>query len=522
MKKIISCIICMVLIFNLFQYNVNCESSDFSSVTGGYEYIGSGELPSALSYYYIHQGYVHSVPINNAITNIINQRLGTSFKSNWFSNFYSWLIGGTNIALSPLFTVLGSGNLVLNNGTICGLAYENIAGLPYGQNVGSNESISISNQLSNAVYVCLNDYLETESPIVPDYISVGLQTKSYALSHLYDEYGDTSTLYGLINARNGYFTANINTSQQIDTDRNIGIYYCPYNVNFYSYDSTEYNNFCNGFGLSAQKHTLTFNDILNSATNVRLSVACKDKENFTDVYFYNSYQSDVPISSLDILFNYSSPFRTMLFSPNGGYTTIYKNASIIWEMKNKTYTGQDVNFGNNYYNYNTNVNNGYETNNTTINNSPSTNTTVYNEQNQTNNNYYQSIVENTDNTTYIDNSTVNNNNTTIIYNYYSDPENPSPSPSPEPDDPSSPIWETLFSAIVGFFTHLGEIIAAILTGILGLFNSVLDFIADISTDTSALTDFLSSVFGFFPSEIVNLITVSIGLMIVICIIKALK
>lgn len=108
-----------------------------------------------------------------------------------------------------------------------------------------------------------------------------------------------------------------------------------------------------------------------------------------------------------------------------------------------------------------------------------------------------------------------------------DPVGPTPSPSDNPDPtlpPSTPEtgdgdgdsdWNSLIDMILSLLNGLGDLLAAVISGLFSLFESLL-------TMASGFSEFLTASFGYLPADVLNVLGAGVVLMIVLAVIKFIR
>lgn len=535
MKKIVSCFLCVIMLLCSIKVNIYAAQQDSFSVQSvtinsktfdAYVYSDPLIMPDTPQIYFPLNGKVQHCAYKDFCALMLNKSLGLAVSNNILLGFMSYCLSAETFVISALDGTVCK--FVVNNGSIIGMAIGNLSGLPLYDDT-TYQNVPVSSDVSNFYYNCFNKYISDNPNLTsPDFINIPTYTgnlsklalnASSSIYHGLELYIDNPT-----NKYNfgWYYMDNVRPYDAINQSSYsfIGSSDIGYAI---SAGSQGYEDIIDFFGVNDKQNYIKFSDWLDYGwgyNSYSLDVYFYDSNNtqittFNRVEFIESWnvQNDVYYREETYPYSYSISIfngRVIPFS-NIGYITVYKSNQVVTQIINNTYSKQ-VYTSNIYNNYNTQSDNSTSINNTEINNAETNNTTIYNESKSTTNNNIQ-------NNNYSYDYSVNDNSVTnIINNYYygssSDPENP--------DDDDSHWWDSIVDALGGFFTGLGRIIAEIISGIISIFNSVLDMIANIQVDISGLQTFLSSIFGFLPSELVSIIVAGVGLMIIICIIKALK
>lgn len=104
-----------------------------------------------------------------------------------------------------------------------------------------------------------------------------------------------------------------------------------------------------------------------------------------------------------------------------------------------------------------------------------------------------------------------------------DDSSSTPTPTPPDDGGSSGIpWDRILDAIGGFFAGLGEIIAKVIEGftsILSVFGTLVSGFASVG---SSITGLMAGLMSWVPSEIINVLTFGITLIILLAVVKFMR
>lgn len=532
MKRILSIFFCVILLFSSIGFSSYAANETFTPVVGGYRY--EGDLPSGF-HFYAKDSDGHAFPVlsTNVILNVVN-RMGVAIKTGSVGGFVSSVISDITSK-----STAGAGFVYNSLGAVVGVALTDISNCDLVNASLNGGTFTVTSDIANIIHDIMSDNL---SNLQPDYINIGTFSENLMKPRVlsfYNTAGSVGLYYdsAIAYVENPTYTYNFGAYyNSADDDIRIDSYLYTSggaretflsfgsNSTFISDSSGGYADICNFYGLSDKKNVISINDIMSEGwqyngyfcdivvydSNFNLGTCHK-----ISLHDYDSGFSDTVNNSYSIGVTGGN---LQVFS-NVGWITIYKNLNVVQAINNNTYE-PDYRVSNTFNEYNSSSTNTYDitynTNNSTdIDNAQTNNTNIYNTTNQEINNN----TTNNNNTYNTDNSTTIINN--IVNNYYGTSPSPSPSPDPGGDD-DDPIWEALLQAIVSFFTKVGQFLGAVLTGILGLLSSILDSLSEITSDFGGLTDFISSFFSVLPAEIVVPITTGITLMVVICLLKALK
>lgn len=440
---------------------------------------------------------------------IVNRGLGLVLSDEKLQTFYTAYL--QNISGAPNNK---AGSLVDSNGNVLGLCLNDISGCVYDA-YPQNTNIDIPSQEVNNVYNYYQYYIDVVDPRTPDYINIQTYNLNTVSNLLDVTNSKTVGLKSIINTiGNGlalYFYHNGNTQTLHNwtntQSSSIGIRYLEIDGRVvYPESESHYDNFCNDRGLIQNGAEIGYTSLISSAgSSLRVYFYDLDSalRNINDNLYTADSNGSFTLNTVDN--NQSITLCAPNFIPtskDSKIITVYRNSNIVTQITNKTYSPSTFT-STTYNNYDTNTDNSISTNTSVVNNSTETNNTIYNDASESFSEYYSSQ----DNYN-IDNSVVIENTTEIIYNYYGN-DNGGGGGSDDNDD--DPIWDALLKAIVDFFKKIGQLIAALLTGLLELINTVLDAFANINNSFEGIKNFLSSIFSWFPSEIVTLMVLGLGL-----------
>lgn len=529
MKKILSILLILTLLLSCVRINTKASNDTFTHVTGGYQY--SGTLPSGWFFYIKDSdGYARPISSSKVMLNVLN-RMGVAVKTGSVSGLVASLISDLSSKNS-----VASGFIYDSNNLIVGVALADISGCELSTHTGTGGSFAVPADVSNVIHDIASDALNS---LEPDFINIGTFPENLAKPRFLDFYTGGNyanykdSVMSYVNAPThayNFFAVYDNQSDSLRADSYYGAgsreSFLSFNLGtiFVSDSSGGYSDICNFFGLSPKSNVVSINSIMN------------------DGWQYNGYRCD--FNAYDSSYNQASCYKvtfeeysnsysdglfygtshgcfftggsTQVFS-NQGWITLYKSLRVVQSINDNTYAPDYIvsDTFNDYDITSSNVYNiTYNTNSTQdIENSETNNTNIYNNSNTEINN----STTNNNNTYNNDNSTTIINN--IVNNYYGDSGGGNGGGGDDDDDH---WWDSIVDSLGGFFAGLGAIVTGIITGILGLFTDVLNMIASIQVDISELTSWLGGVFDFLPAELVAILCTGISLMVLICIIKALK
>ena len=468
-------------------------------------------IPTGGGYYFWKYGNDNkfaAIQQNKMFTYILNTGVGLTCSSERLST----LISAYFTSLSNVET----GFLYDGQGNKLGIVLNDITGCVY-EAYPTNTDISVPSSEINNVYNWYHYYITVEDPIVPDYINVATITNESAKNKI----DVTDTRYdGYISALNASITG---INLWFVNSGNFGV--MKYgtgstNYGFRNYDnsdctmygsSTNWTNFCNAYDLHSNGSVVSYTDLITNTSSSDLTVYLYDTVNTTVRKNYTQYivssntyssQSQNPSTQTFMLCK-----KNWVPVADGKALCVYKDNTVLTQVVNNTYAPQTFD-STTYNNFDTNSTSNISTNSSVINNSQETNNSIYTDASQSFSEYYSS-----QDSYNIDNSVVIENTTEIIYNYYGDDSGGGGGGGGggSDDDDDDLIWTALLKAIADFFKKLGELIATVLTGIVTIFTSILEALAIITTNFSAITDFLGSIFSWLPTEIVTLMTLGLSM-----------
>ena len=503
----------------------------FQSGASGYTMNDDSSIPSGMHFFYRYaDGKAWYCSINDGLSVISNKALGISFNLSVLSS----LVSGFSSYVTAYTGQLPKPESVLKGGNGVGYALNSLQGCRIVNPEESND-VEISSDTNNFIYVYVNEYLKTQ---YPDYIIFKPFNKS--------EITQISNVTGNMGSQNIEIINSLNNTDCVsyikyNSATNIGIVTTTSSPNntyyknsirtgspFVSILDSGYQNICAVFGLKTTNYELTAQEVFDAGYNsTELRVQQQVNGNLENID-YTSYirqqnaldgtWSDYTTTGSNYLVWIGGKKQTIY----GQTVTIYRTAQIAQQVVNNTYA-PTINKSNTYYNYDsTSTTNNITVTTQQIPQGQTTNNNIYNQQSESyqEGDYYEGDNYN------IDNSQVNTNNTTIINNYYGDNSGGGSGGeggggSGEEGGGDSPVWDALISALLAFFARIAELIGAIITGLLGILTSVLDAISNITTDFSGVTDFLSQIFGFLPTEIISVLILGATLGVLISLIKML-
>ena len=512
MKKIVSIVLCLILLIsNNVAVKATNTNNEFyiTNVDNIVVYTSNdSNLPSSGNFYFglTSDGFVYYAPMNKVIPIILTKGMGVVLKPEVLVDFISDYLefGLINSAYNPVY----------NGNTRIGYAFDNLEGHTLlGSNNTSDYSITVPNEETNNVYNYYNEWYADEGYDIPDYINLETRNKSF-----YDNKFNTAD--SKYNAAKSLFDSNIFTMSFMAYASNTltysfsGLsyqYYIDYALdNTISISSSEnaFSSYCDRLNVKTTNSNVSFvSQMLNGQG--------------MPYYFYNNEDLNTVLTLKGAVLNNDGTYRLINANSNevyGGqvnsliccdyeYWTIYKSKTIFNQFVNKTYAPVSFNTQQ-YYDYSTSDDNSISTTSSEVDNSVTNNETIYNNSADSFSEYYE------ENNYHIDNSITISNTTEIVNNYYGDDNNGDDNGGGSgggSDDSDGSILDRLLNAIIDFFKNIGKIIGALLSGLFELLNSILDAIANINNSFAGIKNFLSSIFSWFPAEIVTLMVLGLGL-----------
>lgn len=486
--------------------------------SGSYYIVDTSDLPTGTNFYYKYaDGYCDALPSNKVITYTINAMNGLAMNAELIGHFitdyllYGDLFKTARETVHPNFIYTDINDAT----TVIGYALNDITGCVYRNNAPSDTNVTVPSEIGNDVYNYLDDWIQDNNYDEPDYINFNTQTTAWAKNH--------------VNLSNNYASAYNTLLQNLSGDfkivpldfygehyLNSYIYLMPSlsgNILYYQYQDyhPSWSGIVDTYGLDIRHNVvnvvdmLTYNNTLPcyAYDTTNLQVVTAPMERYEALYNGNYEQK-----SNERL--YIGGCQGIPISDTMQSVTVWKDAATMQKVVNNTYAPNII-YSQRYYDYNsTSTDNSSTTTNNNIDSSVTTNETIYNNSSESFTEYYS------ENNYQIDNSVVINYNDTIINNYYP-PDNGddngggSGGGGSGSDDDDSGILDKLLDAIVGFFKAIGKIIAALLTGLFELLNTILNALAEINNSFEGIKNFLASIFAWFPSSIVSLMVLGLGL-----------
>lgn len=553
-KKLLSFVLCFLVLFIYFDFPSYADVSDakkavyhediiadkpewdlrtlncYYTVTDSSD-IPVGSLNEPYYFYTIDNITFQQVSARDLFTNTLNKGLGILFDSNSLSAFMSSafsLISGVASPTGKISTALYS-----DNGGFLGYCLNDISGCYYSITPAFSSVVVVPDDFTDTMHGIYNKYL-ADNFAVPDYfildvpsISETITLQSIASTEQY-----FNTLISLVN--NGFSSpcsfllrrqrsSNYYTFRVASTNGRITFYdELPYFVHS-TYDGngsvpnySDWNTFCQQFGIRT-----------GSVLNYR-SLASGSAESFS-IY---SYLDGQPYSTSG-LYNLStgelsnSTYSTLTIGITGTYEattfgediTIFKDIVAYNDFINEDYMPSQFT-SDKYNNYSPSNDNSFNTTTTQLSSSVTDNSTAYT--------YVSSEYYNNVDNGVIDNSAITNIVNNTINNYYPDtPDNPDNPDNPDdPDNPDNPddngIWDRFLNAIVTFFEKIGEILGAVLAGIVEMINAILEHIAGILEAISPFTEFLQAAFAWIPEPVPTVLAVGITICILAAVIKFIR
>lgn len=537
-RRILSLILVFLISFISFTnfgivVNATVEQNSFSTSTvtidgnnySCFVYSDETLLPSTLQLYWVDENneVCHSLFADGVIV-ALSKKLGMAIKPSFLTTLVDFVtapIWGASALANSLFT--GSVVRVVKNDTVVGIAINDLSGKKLkGDN--SYKKFTMPSQVTNYIYNTVNNYIE-QNPERPPFINLPTVTFSTALENLNGNSVYYTDSFNMLNDAKdndvfSWWYTRYPTSQtghfSSSSFNSFGGYIGPEDYDFiYGYPTSAYDLLCNELGLNLNNFSPTIVGLMSiSSSNVNINLGGYFSKNAVDVYPNKMISSSgfIDIDSYPTvkLFQNVDGYGSLIPYSNKGFLTVYRDGNTPALIQNNVYA-PNYYITNNYRNYNTSNDNSVEITINNMNNATQDSSNVYNDVNNTTNN---EITENNYNynTTEIDNS-----QTTIINNYYYGDDGGG---GDDGDDDS--IWDALLKAIADFFNKIGELLAAVLTGIIDVFTQMIEAAATITTGFTGLTNLFSSFFDWLPSEILAPIILGLTAMIFICLLKAFK
>lgn len=511
MKKIISIFLCLILIISCNKsVHAESNSNEFYETTKDNTLVltsSDPNLPSSGNYYFglTSDGHVWYVQISKAIPWIMNKVIGVTIKPEVLIDFISdYLEFG--LVNTPY-------KYVYNGSTKIGIAFEDLTGKTLlGSNNTTDVPITIPGTESNNIYNYYNDWYDQNNYDVADYVNIETRPKIFFTNKLNNTLTTKAAVENVLNSNDftivkmGYNSTTI-TYDLAPTTYGNGYTESLDNTLIVASNVSNFESFCNIYNVTNNNNNCLFtSQMLNS--------------NWLPVKFYiNNNLTQVQkcsriYASTDGTFTFDTALNEMriggfnfLLASDIEYITVFKNTTILNQFVNQTYAPVSFN-SEEYYNYSESNDNSVTTTSSEIDNSTNTNETIYNSTSESFAEYYS------ENNYHIDNSVTIQSTTEIINNYYGNDnggDDNGGGGGTGGDDDDNGILDRLLDAIIDFFKNIGKIIGALLAGLFELLNSILDAIANINNSFSGIKNFLSSIFSWFPSEVVTLMVLGLGL-----------
>ena len=510
-----------------------------------YTYSNDDSLPSSgFFYFYNNNGTVRYYTYGEVLTDIITRKIGIVMEPSRLATFLSDLsvaLRGDPNYYNTMIPVVNS------SGGIVGVALNGLTGGKLANDNGSsapNENVEVPSWEVNRVYNYYKQWIEMpEHALLPDWVTIKGKDASYFNSRLdtsnstyYNAWNGKLNLVGCgfsASSNNIAWDLSKNVVGHLSYDTFVVIPTDGYLTN--QYDSN-WKTFLDSYGLSLDNNSISWEEALTKKGSYNLPMRLYNKSDYTNKNFQCIRRT------LDGLQDYSSYAATMYnFSSSSfvcmwvGEFTIYRSSNVVSSIENNVYS-QSTYYTSNYKNFSTSNNNSYSTTSNSINNSTSTNSAVYNETNTDNSQYIHDEYTNIDNSySYIDNSQIVTNTTNIVNTYITnnyppveDDDNNNSGGSGGSGDVSGGngdnidddgFLDTLLAAILKLLRAIGKIIATILSGIVDILTDLLLAITNITTGFDGIIQFIGSIIGFMPSEVVTIITVGLGLSVLIALLK---
>lgn len=510
MKKILSIALClMLLISNNVGVKATTANNEFYLTTVdniiGYT-TDDSNLPSSGNYYFglTSDGYVYYVPISKAIPVILNKGIGVTLKPQVLVDFIADYVefGLVNSPYTPVY----------NGTTKIGHSFDDLTGKTIlGSNNTTDYPINVPSGETNNVYNYYNQWYTDNGYNTPDYVNVETRPREFYTNKLNASLGNYESMKNFID--NGDFSL---VNMAYNSNNMTYSYYGPMltysldEIMIYCDTGYMWTDMCSAYNISSNKSTINFTDLLLSNTSIQTRVV-KNNAIGTPlirqtVSFDNNHGTNYTISddsSNARMYFYILGYQHLPLCDKP-YITIFKDMTVLNQVYNLTYAPLNFNTQQ-YYDYSSEDDNSVSTTSSQVDNSVTNNETIYNESAESFTEYYS------ENNYHIDNSVTISNTTEIVNNYYGSDDNGGDDSGGGSGDDDSGILDKLLDAIIDFFKNIGKIIGALLAGLFELLDSILDAIANINNSFEGIKNFLSSIFSWFPSEIVTLMVLGLGL-----------
>lgn len=483
---------------------------------------------NAPKYFYTRDGVTFTDLVGiNLVINQLNKVVGVILPNGTINDFYTYFFTKIGLTNDDGFA---QGGLYDSENNFIGYALNDISGCYYSKLNGNNQ-VSVPSYFPNNIYNVLVDYNDD----LPPYIKFYPLSGSNVLSNLnisLNEYqnntfnSDLST-YGILYScgwdtywRQFKFTNN--TSNLFYSYNSDIKYHVASNSTGYSQNT--YAQFCKKFNLTGNSNELSFGQLskefglayrfydsqLNVISSVNTKLVGSDSvtDSTTTIYTGPAYGHTTVINTIGNPGNQSNIIQSMISSEP---VYIYKDVNTISALNNKTYV-PEILTTNKYTTYNTTNDNSNFTTTNNIDNSVTNNDTIYNELTENFSEYIDNSV--------IDNSSVTNNVTNITNNYYGSSSGDSGDSGGGSDNDG--VLDTLLQGLLAFFNAIGRVLATVITGLLDMFTTVLDAIANLTTDLTGITDFFGSLFSWMPDPIPQVIGIGVSVCILCAVIRFIR
>ena len=506
---------------------VNNPDWDFRLMNCYYTVVDSSDIPAGslqdpYYFYTIDNITFQEVSARDLFTNTLNKGLGILFDSNSLSAFLSSAFSLISGVASPTGNIKTA--LYDDNEGFLGYCLNDISGCYYSLTPAFSSTVVVPDDFSDTMYGIYNKYL-ADNYVVPDYFILDVPSLSETLSLNSNSSSAQyfSTLSSLIengfnspcsfllrrNRGGNYFTFRVNS-----TNGRITFYdELPYFVHS-TYDGTgsapnfsDWNSFCQQFDISTGS-VLNYRSLASGSSGSFPVYSYLDGAVYSTSGLYNLSSGDFTnTTSNGFTIGITGNYDAITF---GDDITIYKSIAVYNSLLNEDYMPNQFT-SDKFNNYSTSNDNSFNTNTTQLSSSITDNSSAYT--------YVSSEYYNNVDNGVIDNSAITNIVNNSINNYY-------PSVPDNPDNPDNPddngIWDRFLIGLVNLFEKIGEILGAVLAGIVEMINAILAHIAGILEAISPFTEFISAAFAWLPEPVPTVLAVGFTVCILAAVIKFIR
>lgn len=276
---------------------------------------------------------------------------------------------------------------------------------------------------------------------------------------------------------------------------------------------TNYTGFCSNNNLTTLNNTITVGE-LNTGNNQKLLRAKPVDADFNDINSFTKYDltnGSTSNVSYDYYYWEYGVRGNYIVAPMGKDFLIFRDKTTLLSFFDGTYLPKQY-VTNNYNNYDISNDNSNTVSTYNLDNSVSYNSSIWS---QSSDSYYEYV----DNGV-VDNSSIINNVTNITNNYYGSSSGEGGEGGGGSD--SDGVLDTLLQGLLAFFNAIGRVLATVITGILDMFTTVLDAIANLTTDLTGITDFFGTLFSWMPDPIPQVIGIGFSVCVLAAVIKFIR